>query len=56
MNLLEVIVNGYSNRNYAHANRWSTKAMAEQYGKVRYYYEFKDFDDWVAQMGAQLAS
>jgi hypothetical protein len=31
-------------------NWWSTKATAEQYGKVRYNYSFKDRADWIKQM------
>ena len=30
---------------------WSSKATAEQYGRVRYSYSFRDFQDWNDQVG-----
>jgi hypothetical protein len=32
-------------------NRWNTKATAAQYGRIRYSYDIKDYDDWLKQIG-----
>ena len=32
-------------------NRWNTKAMAEQYGRVRYSYDINSYEDWAKLTG-----
>jgi hypothetical protein len=32
-------------------NRWNTKAMAEQYGRIRYSYDINSYEDWAKLTG-----